>query len=715
MQAVVNRDMKLSFLTAFLATNSWLAAGSCAGATSVIDVRAIADETQGANWLAYGRTYSESRFSPLASINESNVKELGLAWYLDLPGQGTLEGTPLVIDGVLYFSGTYGKTFAVDARSGRELWEFDPEIARYNPQKLRLNMGAHRGLAYWKGKIYVGTNDGRLLALDSRSGKVLWTAQTVSLTRGNPKFNSGAPRAFNGKVVIGHGSAEAGTRGYATAYDADTGRQLWRFYTVPGDSARGFKSRAEAMAATTWTGNPQNWGGGSVWDSIVYDPEFNRIYLATGNGNAMNRTVRSPAGGDNLFLCSIVALDADTGRYLWHYQVVPGDSWDYDATAQMVLANLTIAGKLRKVLMQASKDGFFYVLDRSTGKLISAEKYTKVTWAERIDLNTGRPIEVPNAHYRVSPVTIWPSDLGAHNWPPMSFDRTTGLVYIPTLQLGETFAPIKGKQETSDGAAASAGSQGRPLYSIQAGMNTSYTSDAGDGTGALLAWDPVTQTKRWEVPYDSFWNGGVVSTAGNLVFQGTGRGQLIAYRASTGEKLWSFNAGLGIIAAPITYSVDGVEYLSILIGYGGLAGSGTKLFDYGWRFGEQPRRLLTFSLGGHTLLPPGKPPRFSVATVDDPSIVLDVPLATQGAKAYDTNYCWLCHGTNLENSGSIAPDLRESHLALNWEAFRTVLNQGSLAAAGMPKFNDLSEQDMRALYTYIRQRARETAAHERAN
>jgi quinohemoprotein ethanol dehydrogenase len=700
---IVTRDTK-RLIIALLAMSSWLIAGSYARAAAVVDGRAIADEAQGADWLAYGRTYSEKRFSPLDSINENNVKQLGLAWYLDLPGQGTLEGTPLAVNGILYFSGSYGKTFAVDARTGHELWEFDPEIAKHNPQKLRLNMGAHRGVAYWEGKIYVGTNDGRLLALDAKTGKVLWSVQTVSLDRGNPKFNSGAPRVFNGKVVIGNGTAEAGTRGYATAYDAETGRQLWRFNTVPGDPAQGFNSRAEAMAAKTWTGDPQNWGGGSVWDSIVYDPEFNRIYLATGNGNPMNRAARSPAGGDNLFLCSIIALDADTGRYLWHYQVVPGDAWDYDATAQMILADLTIKGKPRKVLMQASKDGFFYVLDRSTGKLISAEKYTKTTWAERIDMKTGRPVEISNAHYETSPVTVWPSDLGAHNWQPVSFDRMTGFVYIPVLKLGETFAPIKAEQETPD-------KEAKPLYAVQAGMVTSYTSDAEDGTGALLAWDPATQTKRWEVPYDSFWNGGVVSTAGNLVFQGTGRGQLIAYRATTGEKLWSFDAGLGIIAAPITYSVDGVQYLSILIGYGGVAGVGTKLFDYGWRFGEQPRRLLTFSLGGHTPLPPGKPPRFTVSAVDDPTIAIDVPLATRGASVYDTNYCWLCHGNNLENTGSIAPDLRESRLALSWNAFRSVLNSGALAGAGMPKFDDLSEPDMRAIYMYVRQRARDATAH----
>jgi quinohemoprotein ethanol dehydrogenase len=687
----------------------WLIAESGARAGSVVDGHAIADETQGANWLSYGRTYSESRFSPLTAINDTNVNKLKLAWYLDLPGQGTLESTPLVVDGVLYFSGSYGRTFAVDARTGRKLWEFDPELAKYNPQKLRLNMGAHRGIAYWNGKIFVGTNDGRLLALDSASGRALWSVQTVDLKKGNPKYNSGAPRVFNGKIVIGNGTSEAGSRGYVTAYDTETGRQLWRFYTVPGDPAHGFQSHMEAMAAKTWTGDPQGWAGGSVWDSIVYDPEFNRVYIATGNGNPINRATRSPAGGDNLFVCSIVALDADTGAYVWHYQVVPGDSWDYDATAQMVLADLTIAGKPRKVLMQASKDGFFYVLDRSTGRLISAEKYTKATWADRIDLATGRPVEASNARYRTTPIVIWPADFGAHNWQSMSFDPSTGLVYIPTLKLGETFGPIMAEQ-SSNTTAAGTGAQAPPLYTPLLGVDSAYvTPDADDGTGSLLAWDPVAQSKRWEVRYDSYWNGGILSTAGNLVFQGTGRGQLFAYRAATGERLWSFGAGLGIIAAPVTYSVGGVQYLSILVGYGGAAGLGGKFFDYGWRFGEQSRRLLTFSLGGHATLPAGKPPRFTLSPVDDPKIAVDRSLATRGAAVYNDNYCFLCHGANLENSGSIAPDLRESHLALSWPAFRTVVNEGTLSAAGMPKFDELSEQDTRALYVYIRQGAREAA------
>jgi quinohemoprotein ethanol dehydrogenase len=685
----------------------------CALAQAEADGRAIADEKQGADWLSYGRTYSENRYSPLTSINENNVKSLGLAWYLDLPNQGTLEGTPLAVNGTLYFSGTYGKTFAVDARTGRKLWEFDPNLGA-NPQKLRLNMGAHRGVAYWKDRVYVGMNDGRLIALNAKDGMVVWSVQTTALSKGNPKFISGAPRVFNGKVVIGHGSAEAGTRGYASAYDADTGRLLWRFDTIPHGPAKGLANPTEVMAAKTWTGNPDKWGGGSVWDSIVYDPDLNRVYLATGNGNPINAAVRSPGGGDNLFLCSIVALDADTGRYLWHYQINPRDSWDYDATQQLVLADLTVAGHLRKVLMQAPKDGFFYVIDRATGKLISAQKYAKVTWATRIDLKSGRPVEIRNSHYEKSPVVIWPSGIGAHNWQPMSFDPHTGLVYIPVLNLGMGYGPTASHNSGASPDDEASGKPGR-LYSTQVGAVFDFESfkpDADDGTGALLAWDPVAQKPRWKVRYDSFWNGGTLASAGNLVFQGTGRGQFIAYRASSGEKLWSFDAGLGIIAAPMTYAVDGTQYVSILVGYGGMAGGGGKLFDYGWRFGEQPRRLLTFSLGRNERLPASPPPRFKLNAVDDSALAIDAQQAADGAKVYAESFCAMCHGDDLGSVGSIAPDLRESRLALNWQAFRDMLHEGSLVSAGMPKFDDLSDVDMRALYMYIRQHARESIAQE---
>ncbi len=692
----------------------WLiSAGAClvplaAPAETVADGRAIADERQGVNWLSYGRTYAEHHYSPLTAINVNNVKRLGLAWSRDLPGQRSLESLPLAVNGVLYFSGTYGKTFAIDAKSGRELWEFDPDLAHNAPQKLRIVMGAHRGVAYWRGKVYVGVVDGRLIALDANTGHVIWSVQTFDDPRAR-KAISGAPRVFNGKVIIGHGGADFGTRGYVSAYDAGTGKRLWRFYTVPGDPKKGFEDAAVAMAAKTWDGEWWRWGGGgTVWDSITYDPEFNRVYLAVGNGSPWRADIRSPGSGDNLFLCSIVALDADTGGYVWHYQVNPRESWDYDATQQMILADLKIAGRLRKVLMQAPKNGFFYVLDRATGKLISAEKFSKVTWAERIDLATGRPVEIQNLRYADGPVLFWPSSAGAHSWQPMSFNPRTRLVYIPTMKLGMRIGP-----SASDEDLKAFDSEPRRYLPTLAVKSELVMIDPDDGTAGLLAWDPVAQKKRWEVHYqDSFWNGGTMTTAGNLVFQGIGRGQFVAYDARTGEQLWSFDAGLGIIAAPTTYEAEGVQYVSILVGYGGSAGNGLKLFDYGWRFDEQPRRLLSFALGKHAALPLAQPPRYTVNAVDDPAFIIDPKLAAAGDKVYHST-CFLCHGGKVTGTGSIAPDLRESLVALHWESFRSVLQEGVLAAQGMPKYDDLSDEDLRAIFAYVRQRAREARAPKR--
>jgi quinohemoprotein ethanol dehydrogenase len=655
---------------------------------TIVDEAALADEGQGTNWLSTNRTYSEDHYSPLRLINEGNVTRLGLAWYLDLPGQQTLEATPLAVDGVLYFSGTSGKTYAVDGRTGRVLWTFDPVLGKYRSRSLRLLFRAHRGVAYWHDTVYVGVVDGRLFALDAKSGKVVWSVQTAEDPKA-PKLISGAPRVFKGKVIIGHSTGEDGGRGYVTAYDAQTGRKVWRFFTVPGDPKRDPESAAMALAAKTWNGHWwRHGGGGPVWDSIAYDPDFNRIYLGVGNGNPTNADIRSPGQGDNLFLCSIVALDADTGQYAWHYQLNPRDSWDYDATAQMVLAELTIHGQLRKVLMQASKNGYFYVIDRSTGRLISAEKFTKVNWSERIDLKTGRPIEFPGVRYGSDPVEVWPSAQGGHGYQAMSFDPRTGLVYIPIMKLGMRIW-------------SAANAEDAQFELIKA--------EPDDATGTLLAWDPVIQRKRWGIQYDSLWNGGVLSTAGNLVFQGTGRGQFIAYSASGGERLWSFDAGLGIIAAPMTFAINGTQFISLLVGYGGSATAG-KFYDYGWRFGEQPRRLLTFALDNRAPLPPSNPPRFTVKAVDDPALSIDITQAKVGKNVYDFN-CAVCHGPIAEPSGSIAPDLRESSLAVNWKAFRSVLHEGVLASAGMPKFDDVSDENTRALFLYIRVSAREAMGH----
>jgi quinohemoprotein ethanol dehydrogenase len=644
------------------------------------DGSALGDERQGTDWLTNGRTYLENHHSPLMQINAENVKQLGLAWFLDLPHQRALEATPLAIDGVLYFSGTNGRVFAVCATDGKLLWEFDPQLRQHAPRTLRYIFGANRGVAYWKGKIFVGVVDGRLVALDAKSGKPVWSVQTFD-SPNRQRAISGAPRVFNGKVIIGYGGADlAGTRGYVTAYDAETGRQLWRFYTVPGDPKDKFENPAMELASKTWRSEwLQTGAGGAAWDSIVYDQDLNRIYFGTANSSPILAGVDA-ANGDKLFTCSIIALDADTGRYVWHYQESPGDQFEYDATGPMVLADLRVDGQLRKVLMQAPKDGFFYIIDRRTGKLISADKYEHVTWADHIDLESGRPVGVVKP---ASGTVVWPKE--AHNWPPMSFNPANRVMYIPTMKWGVF------------------------------GFNEQFATEPDGIVGGLLAWDVLAKKKKWEVGYDSLWNGGTLSTAGNVVFQGTGRGHVVAYNAASGAKLWDFNAGLGIIAAPITYEADGTQYVSILVGYGGQAAVWNgRLFDYGWRFGEQPRRLLTFALGKRTVLPPGQPPRFSVKAINDPSIVIDAKQAEAGAAVYRNSYCFICHGGKVEDSGSIAPDLRESRLALNFEALKAVLHEGKLADFGMPKFDDLTDEDVRALHMYIRQRAREAVQAQSA-
>jgi len=657
-----------------------LLAASAEAETSA-DTHVIADEKQGANWLSVGRTYSEDRYSPLSSINADNVKQLGLAWYLDLPNQGPLQGTPLAVDGVLYFSGMMGWVYAVDGRTGLLLWQFNPDFAHHVMNRRSVIWNGNRGVAFWKGKVYVGTVDGRLVALDAKTGYVVWSVQTFDETN-TLKTISGAPRVFNGKVIIGHGG-ESGTRGYVTTYDAESGRKLWRFYTVPGNPSKGFENKAMVMAAKTWHGAWWKQGGNAtVWDNITYDPDFNRVYLATANGTPVDANLRGTGGGDNLFVASIVALDADTGRYVWHYQVNPGEMWEYDATAQMVLADLPIGGTTRKVLMQAPKNGFFYVIDRTDGHLISAEKLGKVTWARRIDLKFGRPVEVSDMRSTETgaPTVIWPSAFGMHNWQAMSFDPVKHLVYIPTMKLG---------------------------MSIGADSADINPREPDDGTASLLAWDPMTQKKRWEVSLgNSFWNGGTLATAGNLVFQGTGSGYFNAYNARSGEQLWSFNVGLGINAAPMTFAVAGVQYVAILVGYGGTINM-TRVHDYGWRYAEQPRRLLAFSLGKSVRLPPGQPPRFTVNAIDDPSFVIDAKLAAAGAKVYEN--CARCHGIEMRNIASFARDLRESAVASTWDGFKSVVQGGTFFPLGMPKFEDLSEQDLRALHMYIRQSAREAA------
>lgn len=669
-------------------------------AALVIDSAAIAAADQGGDWRAYGRSYSEQRYSPLRQINDKNLDRLHLDWYLDMPDSRALNATPLVVDGVMYFTASQSVVMAVNADSGKLLWRYDPEVIKRlaNRKHMRFNWGANRGLAFWKGRVYVATFDGRLIALEASNGEEAWSVQTFPLDEA--RYITGAPRAFNDLVIIGHGGAEAGAvRGYVTAYDTATGEQKWRTYTVPGKPADGFESEALKEAAGSWRGEWwKHGGGGTVWNAITYDPRYNRVYLGTGNGSPWNQQVRSPGGGDNLFLCSILALDADTGEYAWHYQTTPGENWDYNSAMDIVLADIEWGGKVRPVIMHAPKNGFFYVLDREDGRLLGAEKFGKVTWAERVDMKTGRPIETPEARSTDGVSVVYPSFLGAHNWQPMSYNPDTGLVYIPYQEMA--------------GEYDKRGIDSERWRAEDFQMNTGfqpYRGDitAGDVSSSLIGWDPRRQKAVWKVDLPGFQNGGTVTSAGNLVFQGTSSGYLHAYQADTGRLLWSFDAGVGIVAPPITYAVNNRQYVAVLAGWGGVSYVGSSaMAQHGWAYGAHPRRLLVFSLEGKAEPPPTAPPKTELVIVDKKEQVIDMAQASAGEDLYLPR-CLGCHGFAAISAGG-APDLRASTVAADLDSFATILRSGQLQARGMPRFDELDDRQVEQIYWYIRQRARES-------
>ncbi|WP_341705923.1 PQQ-dependent dehydrogenase, methanol/ethanol family [Halopseudomonas sp.] len=679
-------------LIAFPLMASLLGLATAVNAGAVDTAAMLAVENDGSEWLSYDRTWSQQRFSPLQQISTENVDQLGLAWSIDLDNTRGLEATPLYHEGVLYTSLSWSRVMAVDAETGNILWSYDPAVDKSRARHACCD-AVNRGVALWKGKVYVGTLDGRLVALDAKTGEPVWTKQTTDPSK--PYTITGAPRVLNDMVLIGNGGAEYGVRGYFSAYDAATGDMRWRFYTVPSDPAEGPQATpALEEALKTWS-DKTRWdmgGGGTSWDSIAYDPKLNLLYVGTGNGSPWNREIRSPGGGDNLYLSSILALRPETGELVWYYQVTPGESWDYTATQQLTLAELEIDGKLRQVIMQAPKNGFFYVLDRETGELISAEKFGKVTWAEKIDLATGRPVEVPGARYESGePVTIWPSPLGAHNWHSMSYSPLTGLVYIPYQEIPATYANEGGSFVVLNGFNTGAGLENKELPREYA-------------TGALIAWDPVKQAPAWRVERPNHWNGGTLVTAGNLVFQGTSAGQLEAYSADQGAPLWHFPTQTGVIAAPMTYQHNGEQYIALMAGWGGAGGlfGGDAVQATGAR---NVSRMLVFKLGGKAQLSappaaeqlPDRVPQPVVAAASD----IDA-----GSDLYAT-YCMICHGVGTVGNG-ILPDLRYSSDAIRgaWEA---IVLQGAFQGKGMASFADsLTAEQANQIKLYIMQREYES-------
>ncbi len=660
---------------------------------TIVDDAALADETQGRNWLAFGRTYSEQRFSPLNQIDDSNVDALSVDWFIELYADRGLTSTPLVVDGVMYFIGSMNVVRAVDATSGELLWEYDP-LVREHAGRLRAGWDHNRGIGFWEGKVYLATWDGRLKAVDAATGEEIWSVMTVDPDLA--LYITGAPKIFKGKVLVGNGGTENGpSRGYVTAYDAETGEQAWRFHIVPGNPADGFENDAMRMAAETWTG--EWWvhgGGGNAWHGFTYDVELDQLYIGTGNGSPWNRKIRSPDGGDNLFLCSIVALDPDTGEYLWHYQTAPGETWDFNSNMDIVLADLEIEGRDRQVILHAPKNGFFYVIDRTDGELISAEPFAETTWASHIDLETGRPVEIPGARYEDGEATITPTLFGAHNWHAMSFNPQTGLAYYPAIHLEVSYSDV-GVDLTSFQSQNWMGGLG-----VNWEMVGSPRSDGA--TSSLQAWDPVRQELAWEIPLGGIYSPGTMTTAGNLVFQGRTDGTFRAYRADTGQELWSHDLGLGISAPPITYSIDGKQYVALLVGWGGaMAGLGGPITtELGWSYGLHTRMLVAFSLDGTAEMLPQPPPE--IATPIEADFGVDPQLAATGAQVY--GLCTSCHGPAVVSAG-MAPDLRASYLVTSEELFTAVVRDGARAVGGMPAYADFTDEWLTGLRHYIRQQA----------
>jgi quinohemoprotein ethanol dehydrogenase len=661
---------------------------------AVDDRRLKEADADTANWLMYGRTYNEQRFSPLKQIDESTIGRLGLAWSRDLPTTRGVEATPIVVDGVMYTTGPWSVVYAVNARTGEPVWSYDPKADRSRARTICCDV-VNRGVAFYEGKVYAGTTDGRLIALDSASGKLAWQVQTTDLAKGYSI--TGAPRVANGLVIIGNGGAEHGVRGYVSAYDARTGKMRWRTYTVPGNPAAGLESDAMRRAAQTWKGEWwKEGGGGTVWDTIVFDPQLNLIFVGTGNADPWYRDLRG-GRSDNLYGCSIIALRADTGEQVWHYQLVPGDQWDFDATQPLMLADLQIAGRMRKVIMQAPKNAFFYVLDRETGELLSATPYASMTWATGVDQKTGRPIESPSAYDAMNAVLVSPGPGGAHNWNPIAFHPGTRLVYIPVKD-GTSFihAPdpnFKPGQPVNIGL--------KPAYD---GPLVQKMTSAPPAQGRLVAWNPIERRAAWKVDLPVVESGGVLATAGNLVFQGRGDGVFAAYRATDGRKLWQFDAGTGIMAPPVTYLAGGVQYVSVMVGWGGASG----LINAPGQGPIKPGfgRIVTFALDAKASL---RVQPYGHATPPAPPLPVTASAETlkQGAALYD-KHCMMCHGVNAV-AGPI-PDLRYASAQVHGQ-FESIVRGGARAALGMPTFGDLLTTDQaKAVQQYILSRAHESAS-----
>ncbi|MEM7728224.1 MAG: PQQ-dependent dehydrogenase, methanol/ethanol family [Pseudomonadota bacterium] len=653
-------------------------------------------------WPLYGLNAQETRFSPLDQIDTETVGDLGLHAVVDLGTRFSLQSTPTMVDGMLYFTGDFSEVMAADARTGEILWTHTPEFDRSYLRKSTYGT-ANRGVAVSDDRrVFVGTLNAQLQALDALTGALLWSVDTK--WRDDFAYTiTSAPRLIGDLVIVGNAGAEFGVRGYVTAYHQETGEMAWRFFTVPGDPALPQEHPELDMALETWSGDAfvEYGGGGTVWNSIVYDAGNDQVFIGVGNGSPLAREMRSPGGGDNLFLSSIVALDRATGRMNWYYQTTPGDTWDYTATQDMALATMEIDGEPREVVMQAPKNGFFYVLDRKTGELLRAHDFVKVTWATHIDMATGRPVENPEADFSERAAMIFPGPLGGHNWQGMSVDADNRRVFIPAIERAGIFAldpRIKA---------------GIPIARNPNGLNlgfglgnTSHLPEMPQSYGKLQAFDPVSGETLWEVRHDHYYNGGVLATEGGLVFQGDAFGELAAYHADTGEKLWSDRTFRSILAPPITYRLDGAQYIALLTAtgggehYSGYVGE-TAVAKYG-----NAGQLLIYRLGGTAEL--AEPALLDRTIPEKPAIVATPEDIGMGAMLYAIN-CSTCHGAEVRSAG-VYPDLRLSPADIH-ALYEDILLDGLLQGNGMANFADILGPDqVRQIEAYVVARAEEDKA-----
>ncbi len=673
-----------------------------AGAIDRLRLLNVASEP--ASWLTPGRDFGKTHFSPLETINRGNVSQLGFAWEFDTRTQRGLEATPQIVDGVLYASGVWGAVYAVDARSGGEIWRFNPKVDGQWGRYACCDT-VNRGVSVWQGRVYVAALDGRVIALDAGNGEVIWQVESID-DKSRAYTVTGATQVAGNVVVIGNAGGEFDVRGYITAFDLDNGERRWRFYTVPGDPAKPFEHPEMEWASKTWDPNSR-WdvgGGGNAYDAMVYDPELNLLYVGTGNAALYNQDERSPSGGDNLFLASILALNPDTGQLVWHYQQVPGESWDYNATQHMILADIEYGGRHRKVLMQAPKNGFFYVLDRQTGELLSAEPYAVVNWADGIDPESGRPNFTEQSDYTTGPKLIYPSMAGGHNWNPMAYSPLTGLVYIPALETGMIyFEPTPGiheyrPKEINQGvvgifpdmlADMPPGLQAMfpPLDELMAGQPIEKSRSV------LRAWDPIKKRVVWDVERGPWWNAaGVLTTGSGLVIQGDATGLLRVYDGDNGDLLHELDTGTSIIAAPSTYELDGEQYVAVMAGFGGAV----KWQMYPPQTAAYQRgnagRILAFKLGGGEVPKPAQIP--AVGPVPEPPSLPEGADVERGGALFG-QHCALCHF----NSGRGRPPNLLYMSESTHAAFNAIVLQGARRPLGMPQFDDvLTLEDAEAIH-----------------